>query len=88
MFHRLKGCEILLIVKKYVVGKLLTNCYIVTETSNDTSVIIDPGGMCLELEKDIKNFDIKMILLTHGHFDHIFSSNYVRKVTGAKIVVF
>lgn len=78
----------MLIVKKYVVGKLLTNCYIVTETSNDTSVIIDPGGMCPELEKDIKNFDIKMILLTHGHFDHIFSSNYVRKVTGAKIVVF
>lgn len=77
----------MLVVKKYVVGKLLTNCYIVTDTNSGVSVIIDPGGMCSELEKDIRNFNIKMIFLTHGHFDHIFLSNYVRKVTGAKIAV-
>jgi len=47
-------------------------------------IIIDP----FEAEKvlrEIKNYKLKYILLTHGHIDHISAVNKIKKETGAKI---
>lgn len=55
-------------IKRVVVGKLEENCYIV---ENDNScIIIDPGD---EANKIIDCIDkeVKGILITHHHFDHI-----------------
>jgi hydroxyacylglutathione hydrolase len=35
----------------------------------------------------IKPQDIKLIVLTHGHFDHIGSAKEIKEITGAKIVM-
>lgn len=71
----------------YSCGDLAANCYII-ETDTD-AVIIDPGF----LEKGIVDHintnpgKIKLIMLTHGHFDHIFAAEKVKNMTGADIVI-
>lgn len=58
------------------VGLIGTNCYLIAdETSDNAAAVIDPGGnadMILAAARR-ENMDIKMILLTHGHFDHVMA---------------
>lgn len=55
-------------IKTLVVGKLATNCYILSK--GNESLIIDPGD---EAEKIISNINNKVvgIIVTHFHDDHI-----------------
>ena len=54
------------------VGMLEVNCYLVTGKSG-TLYIIDPGDNAEETAEAAKEFNApeKVILLTHGHVDHI-----------------
>ena len=65
-------------IKKLVVGPLRTNCYIVHEGSE--AIIIDPGGNPELIIKTISelNVNIKAIIATHCHFDHILAVNVLR----------
>jgi len=74
-------------IKTYKVGKLATNCYLVTNLKSNCSVIVDPGGESIELEKELLKMHVKYILLTHGHFDHILKAKKYREITKAKIVI-
>jgi len=38
-------------------------------------------------EIPVKTQDIKLIILTHGHFDHIGSAKEIKEITGAKIAM-
>ena len=62
------------------VGAFGTNCYLVYDDHN-VGVIIDPGDDALELERTIKAYglDIKAILLTHGHCDHLIGAAQLEK---------
>ena len=56
------------------VGLIGTNCYLLyDETAGNAAAIVDPGGSADQILDKIKqdNLDVKMILLTHGHFDHV-----------------
>lgn len=55
-----------------MVGGLATNCYLLWSTDK-SAVIIDPGDEGTEIAQVINELQLKpmMILLTHGHFDHI-----------------
>jgi glyoxylase-like metal-dependent hydrolase (beta-lactamase superfamily II) len=60
-------------LKTIKVGAEKTNCYIVSEKSG-ISFVVDPGNDFESINgelKKIKNLDLKYILLTHGHFDHV-----------------
>lgn len=77
-------------VKTLTLGYLDTNCYIVTDIDTGKKAVIDPGSKSVELVEMIKKSDaasFEYILLTHGHFDHIWFSAEVKKLTGAKIAV-
>lgn len=54
------------------VGYIGTNCYVVVNGDNE-AVVIDPGDEAGKIRDFLKenNFTLKMIFLTHGHFDHI-----------------
>ena len=67
-------------IKIYEKGPLQANNYLLTD--NGESVLIDCSGAF----DDIKN--LKYILLTHGHFDHVLGVNEMKKRTGAKVYVF
>lgn len=55
-----------------VVGAIEENCFVLaTEAKN--AAVIDPGDDAYLIEELLaeKDLTVKMILLTHGHFDHI-----------------
>lgn len=58
-------------IKKFVLGKMSTNCYLI-ENGNH-SIIIDPGDQANQLIDYLiqNNLKLEAILLTHAHFDHI-----------------
>lgn len=56
-------------IETLVVGMLQENCYIVT--IGDNSFIIDPGDEVDRIIDACKDKNIKEILITHHHFDHI-----------------
>ena len=60
-------------VEPLVVGPLFSNCYIVWDDRVKEGVIIDPGEDAHTILKRIREsgLEIKYILATHGHFDHV-----------------
>ena len=63
-------------IKYFIVGGLSTNCYIVNDLEKE-AIIIDPG---IESHNDLSkitnyikenSLEIKLIVNTHGHSDHI-----------------
>lgn len=60
-----------LIIKKFVLGIMSTNCYLIE--NNNHSILIDPGDKAELLINYLtqNNLQLTAILLTHGHFDHI-----------------
>lgn len=76
-----------MIVKRLPTGMLSSNCYIIGD--NGEAVIIDPGVESSEILDNVKGLglEVKYILLTHSHIDHICYMSEVRESTGAKIVI-
>lgn len=73
---------------KLVLGVLENNCYIVASEKNNAVVIDVPEGADEIIQKANENgVVIKKILLTHGHWDHIFSAAELSEKTGAKIYI-
>lgn len=74
-----------MIVKKFVVGDMGNNNYLLIN-GNDAA-IIDCTGDIPELESVVKenNAELKYILLTHAHFDHIGGVKKLKEKTGAKV---
>lgn len=60
-------------VEQIVVGPLMSNCYIVWDEATLESIIIDPGDNPEKIIKIVENLNlnVKAILATHGHFDHV-----------------
>ena len=66
-------------VERLVVGFLGENCYIVSN-NNDDALIIDPGDEGDKIISFIKEhkYNVKAILITHYHFDHIGAVNELK----------
>ena len=64
-----------------------TNTYIVTNEETGETAVIDPSLSEDSLIEKIKDKNVKYILITHGHYDHIGGANLVKEKTGAKVVV-
>ncbi|MCD7838161.1 MAG: MBL fold metallo-hydrolase [Clostridiales bacterium] len=60
-------------VKGLVVGPVETNCYILGDEATKDAALIDPGdyGRWVVTQAEEAGYQVTMILLTHGHFDHI-----------------
>jgi len=77
------------ILKRLAVGPFASNCYIVGSESNKEGMIIDPGDETEVILKNVKDLglDIKSIVLTHGHIDHIGAVKEVKEATGAEVAI-
>jgi hydroxyacylglutathione hydrolase len=71
------------------VGELETNCYILGDEKTKQGVVIDPGGDFEIIEAHLKKLklEVKYIILTHGHVDHIGALSQLKKVTKAEILI-
>lgn len=74
-------------VRTLVLGQVSTNCYICG--SGNVGFVIDPADNAKKIYNEITGlkFNIKYIILTHAHFDHIKAAQELKDLTGAKIVV-
>jgi hydroxyacylglutathione hydrolase len=81
--------SVALIIKKLVVGSLSANCYIVGSEATGEGMVIDPGGNAEGILNAITDsgLDIKIIVLTHGHSDHIAALYDIQDRTGAKVAI-
>lgn len=70
-------------------GDYGTNCYIVYDENTKNAVVIDPGAEAEYIMKyvDKEGLAVKLILLTHGHFDHTGAVDELRSLTGAEVWV-
>jgi glyoxylase-like metal-dependent hydrolase (beta-lactamase superfamily II) len=68
-------------------GAYQTNCYVVSSEGSADAVVIDPGdsaetvlGLLAE-----RGFDLRAILVTHGHLDHIGAVRELAERTGVEV---
>lgn len=72
-------------IKNIISYEMDQNCYLITE--NGLGILIDPGLDTFKILKETEDISINYILLTHCHFDHLYSLNEIRgekKVVGTK----
>lgn len=53
-----------------------TNCYVLAPTAGEECLVVDPGvGVTAQLAEVLRDHRLRpaAVLLTHGHFDHVYS---------------
>ena len=74
-------------IERFIAGPIDANNYLVWDEASKEAVLID----CSDYREDIiqrikeESLNIKYILLTHGHFDHILGLNEMNKVLKSKV---
>ena len=78
-----------MIIKTYPIGIYDENIYVLVDEKSNDAFIVDPGGNGDLLIKNIEALgcNIKYILLTHGHFDHVEALNEVVEKFKAPIYI-
>lgn len=68
-------------------GGMNNNAFLIVDESTNESALVD----CPEFNNDMKELigdtDLKYILLTHGHYDHILGTKAVKEKYGCKVVI-
>ena len=78
-----------MILEKLEVGLFASNCYIVGAESNREGIIIDPGAEANKILKKVEDLEleIKLIVLTHAHIDHVGALKEVKEATDAEVAI-
>jgi hydroxyacylglutathione hydrolase len=74
-------------VRMFTVGPVQENCFIFRRDGEREAIVIDPGEEAERLQAAIAelDLDVKAILLTHTHFDHIGAVAPLAQATGAPV---
>jgi glyoxylase-like metal-dependent hydrolase (beta-lactamase superfamily II) len=56
-----------------------TNCYLLTCPETKQALLIDPAGDAEAILEMCANVDVRRILITHGHGDHVMALDEVRE---------
>jgi len=75
-------------IKRFPLGDLWTNGYLVWD-SGGIGFFVDPGGPVEEVIEFIKNnqIQLEMVLLTHGHSDHIYGVDGIRPLAKKGVAI-
>lgn len=78
-----------MIIKRFSTGPLEVNTYLVCDEESKECIIIDLGGNIdlIKKEADKNGFNLKFILNTHGHFDHIFGEKEAQDKYNLKVFI-
>ena len=74
-------------VKSVKLGELDNNFYLITDESTGEAALVDCTDASQKMLDFIGNANLKYILLTHGHFDHIGGVPEIKEKFGAKVVI-
>ena len=75
-------------LKSLVVGPFASNCYIIGSEAGE-GIVVDPGAEAKRILRAIEELklDIKLIVATHGHIDHVGAVKEVQEATQAKFAI-
>jgi hydroxyacylglutathione hydrolase len=71
------------------VGPLQCNCSIIGDEASHEAIVIDPGDDIADILALISkhNLQVKQIVITHAHIDHVGGAMKLRAATGASILL-
>lgn len=70
--------------------EIFANCYLLIDEKSGDSALVDSGWYSKETEKLVYShgdINLKYILLTHGHFDHILGVHGFKQASGAAVAI-
>ena len=74
-------------ITSLTVGELAVNCWLAANEDTKEALVIDPGDEADRIRTfaEQKGWEIRYILLTHGHSDHMAGVEALREATGAPV---
>ena len=76
-----------MIVKAASFGNMGNNCYLIIDEKTNKSALVDCTEYSQKMLDLIGSTELKYILLTHGHFDHIIGTKEVKEKFGCKVAI-
>ncbi len=78
-----------MIVKTLAVGPIMANCFVLGCEKTAEAAVIDPGDEPDRILATLvdNNLTAKLIINTHGHFDHVGANRKLKEATGAPILI-
>lgn len=74
-------------VDSLALGPVSANTYIVTDDATGETAVLDAGACTEELLDKLNGKNVRYILLTHGHYDHILGVPALKAHTGAEVLI-
>jgi hydroxyacylglutathione hydrolase len=76
-------------IKLFKTGPIRTNSYIIWDELSKEAAIIDPAGQVGKINTTVRKnkLNVKFIINTHGHYDHILANKQLQDKLGAKILI-
>lgn len=77
-----------MIRETFPVGPLRCNCTVLGDETTHDAIVVDPGGDLHTIEAVLQKhgLQVKQIMVTHAHLDHIAGAKLLHDRTGAPVV--
>jgi hydroxyacylglutathione hydrolase len=79
-----------MIIGVITAGPIETNAYVVGDESSRDAIVIDAPPDSLQLILDAvrdENVTVRLIVLTHAHYDHVIDAAALKRETGAPLAI-
>jgi glyoxylase-like metal-dependent hydrolase (beta-lactamase superfamily II) len=75
------------VVERLVVGSGRANCYVVSKPPSTNALVVDPGAEASRILAllDARGLTCDVVVLTHGHHDHVGAAVEIQRRAGARI---
>jgi glyoxylase-like metal-dependent hydrolase (beta-lactamase superfamily II) len=78
-----------MILKILPVGPMAANCYLLGCEKTGSAIVIDPGDEAARIMRNVDedNLQLKLIINTHAHIDHITANSELKELTSAELCI-